>query len=480
VKTLLLGRPAPEFHRDLLGAFARQEVASQPAVFLLASILAIASLHWAGPWQILVWLAVVAGAKTVLLELCRRYEQESSKPDVDTRSWTRRLVLAEAVCGCTWAGFSLVGISHMGAGPAEYMVSSHMFLFATFVILLAIRLTLTATVPALFWVGTVPMTLALMARLLVLHEAFYGALAAMALGLQIYFMYAAVRLRANVIATLELRAQKDDLIAELEREKVRSDAARRRAEAASAAKSRFLASMSHELRTPLNAILGFSEVMKTEMLGPLENDKYRDYAGSIHDSGAHLLNLINEILDLSRIEAGRYELVESTFHLEDLVGECRQLLRLRCEAKSILVEEDIALDLPLLRADERAVRQICLNLLSNAVKFTPPGSRIVLAVGRAADGGLRLSIEDNGPGIPADELPRVMQAFGQGSLAHRCAEGGTGLGLPIVQSLTDLHSGRFELITSPGAGTRAIVQFPSWRAVAADAKPGARQLAHAV
>jgi two-component system cell cycle sensor histidine kinase PleC len=225
--------------------------------------------------------------------------------------------------------------------------------------------------------------------------------------------------------------------------------------------------MSHELRTPLNAIMGFSEVMKDEILGAHSNPIYREYANDIYESGRHLLHLINEILDLSRIEAGRYELQEERVHLGDIVQECHRLLKLRAQGKGLEIVEDIAPDLPQMWVDPRAMRQICLNLLSNALKFTPKGGHITLTVAPAPGGGQLLSVRDTGPGIPRDEIPKVMQAFGQGSLAHETAEGGTGLGLPIVKNLIELHGGTFELVSELRKGTEAIVIVPQQRVLAA-------------
>jgi two-component system cell cycle sensor histidine kinase PleC len=179
------------------------------------------------------------------------------------------------------------------------------------------------------------------------------------------------------------------------------------------------------------------------------------------------LQLINEILDLSRIEAGRYELHEERAHLGDIMQECHRLLKLRAESKGLEIVEEIACDLPQAWVDPRAIRQICLNLLSNALKFTPKGGRITLTVAPALGGGQMLSVRDTGPGIPKDEIPKVMQAFGQGSLAHETAEGGTGLGLPIVRNLIELHGGSFELVSELRKGTEAIVIVPQQRVLAA-------------
>ena len=233
--------------------------------------------------------------------------------------------------------------------------------------------------------------------------------------------------------------------------------------------------MSHELRTPLNAILGFSEVMKNEVFGTHATPAYKDYSADIHGSGQHLLTLINEILDLSRIEAGRYELNEEAVELSHIVTECRHMLNLKAKAKNQSFREFLDPSLPRLWADERAVRQIVLNILSNAVKFTPQGGEITIKVGWTSSGGQYLSVNDTGPGIPEDESPVVMSSFGRGSLAIKTAEQGSGLGLPIVKGLVDLHGGGFQLKSKPREGTEVIVTFPAARVIdalpAVDMKP---------
>jgi two-component system cell cycle sensor histidine kinase PleC len=203
--------------------------------------------------------------------------------------------------------------------------------------------------------------------------------------------------------------------------------------------------------------------MRSEILGPHTNPTYKEYANDIHQSGQHLLNLINEILDISRIEAGRYELREAPVNLGEVVEDCHRLMRLRAENKGLKIVESFEENLLQLWADERAIRQICLNLLSNAIKFTPTGGTVTLKVGRTGTGGQFLSVKDTGPGIPENEIPRVLRSFGQGSLAHQTAEGGTGLGLPITKGLTELHDGAFELKSKLRYGTEVTISFPRKR-----------------
>jgi two-component system cell cycle sensor histidine kinase PleC len=456
----------PEFEYELVLMFVRNELSAQPTILLLAAIFSLASMFWA-PWtQAGLWLLLVISAKVMLLECCRRF-LALPQSEIHVGVWRRRLIIAEAINGTAWAGFAMVGMGGADAVSQVYVFSSNVFIFASLMVVLAIRMTFASTVMPILFVGTIPMTLAVVTRLLLLQDLFYVALASLAVGVHVYFVFLAKGLNSTALAMVGFRAQKDALIAELEESKSISDEARRRAEAANVAKSRFLATMSHELRTPLNAILGFSEVMKTEIMGPMANPTYREYAAHIHHSGTHLLNLINEVLDLSRIEAGRYELHEEPLRLVDVAEDCHRLLKLRAEGKGLQIVQNCDGELPQLWADERAVRQICLNLMSNALKFTPRGGQIVLTVCATPDGGQKISVRDTGPGIPKEEIPKVLQAFGQGSLAHQTAEGGTGLGLPIVQKLIELHGGSFELMSELRKGTEAIVSFPKQRVLQA-------------
>ncbi len=462
---LVHGAMTPEVEYELLAMFARNELSAAVTIWALSAIFALASMFWAPWFEGCLWLLLVIVSKVLLLELCRRFVA-SDRAEIDVAVWRRRFILAELLNGVTWAGFALVGAGSEYAVTSGALFTSHVFIFAALIVLLAIRTTFASLVMGLLYAGTIPMTVAVVGRLVALNEPFYFALASMAIGVHLYFIFIARGLQSNALAMLDLRVQKDLLIAELEEQQLISDEARRRAEAASMAKSRFLATMSHELRTPLNAIMGFSEVMKDEILGPHANPVYRDYAADIYESGRHLLELINEILDLSRIEAERYELHEERLHLAEVIEECHRLLKLRAENKGLDIVVKVSPDLPQVWVDPRAMRQICLNLLSNALKFTPSGGRVTVTLAPSPDGGQFLSVRDTGPGIPKEEIPKVMQAFGQGSLAHETAEGGTGLGLPIVKSLIELHGGSFELRSELGRGTEVIMVVPRQRVLA--------------
>ncbi|MGI9406284.1 MAG: sensor histidine kinase [Hyphomicrobiaceae bacterium] len=448
----------PEFQHELLLKFVKNEISAQLTIPLLTTIIALAMAFWAPIEEVAVWFALVMVGRYVLMRACHLFDRTSIH-DIDVTAWKKKLIRVEVLYGCAWACVAFVGID----SPDQ---SAHVFVFATLIVVLTIRLLFASTVLQIVYAGTIPMTVALAGRFIIQNDPFYWAMALMAVGIHIYFMFLAKGLHATVAAMLEYRGEKDLLIAELEKASSISDESRRRAEEANVAKSRFLATMSHELRTPLNAILGFSEVMKAELLGPLENETYRGYADNIHSSGTHLLQLINEILDLSRIEAGKHELFEESVSLIDVAEDCHVLLRLRADNKKIQFIEKFDESLPPLWADERALRQVILNLLSNAIKFTPSGGIVTLEIGNTDNGDQFISVSDTGPGIPAEEIPKVLQAFGQGSLAHENAEGGTGLGLPIVQSLIELHGGEFELKSELRVGTVVRATIPSARVLA--------------
>ncbi|MEX0409244.1 HAMP domain-containing sensor histidine kinase [Aquibium sp. LZ166] len=461
----------PAFDREMIKLHAGALTGSAIVLPLLAVVVALAGLFVGMGAIVVLWAATTVAAYAGLAWYAQGISRtEASEIDVsEVRLW---FLVAHAVTGLCWVWFSGMGCSDCQIGQFPIIKAAILLLAiaATAILAYALRGAMEAT-----FAMPVAAYVILGVHLWLPVEAVMAALLAASLP---FFSYVSSHLHRSAVMLLSFRTEKDGLIAELETANAISDEARRRAEEANLAKSRFLASMSHELRTPLNAILGFSEVMAKEVLGPLPNPTYRDYARDIHDSGEHLLDLINEILDISRIEAGRYQLHEEPLQIVETVEDCCHLIELKARNKDLRIVQQFEQDLPPLRADERAVRQITLNLLSNAVKFAPTGGEVRVRVGWTAGGGQYISVKDNGPGIPADEIPVVLSAFGQGSIAIKSAEQGTGLGLPIVQGLLDMHGGRLELNSKLREGTEAIAIFPAERVLlAAQTEPLRRKAA---
>jgi len=232
-----------------------------------------------------------------------------------------------------------------------------------------------------------------------------------------------------------------------------------RAETANRSKSEFLANMSHELRTPLNAIIGFSEIMETGLFGELGSPKYKEYATDIRASGGHLLELINDILDMSKIEAGRMTLETQRLPLDEVATESLRLVSGRAEVASVKIIDTLRDDLPPVEADKRAVKQVLLNLLSNAIKFTPAGGSIYLRAS-AADGMATVVVEDTGIGIPASALPKIGRPFEQVESHHAKSHKGTGLGLALSRSLVEMHGGTLTIESTEGVGTKVSFTLP--------------------
>jgi signal transduction histidine kinase len=241
--------------------------------------------------------------------------------------------------------------------------------------------------------------------------------------------------------------------------------ARQQAQTADRMKSEFLANMSHELRTPLNAIIGFSEVIKDDMYGSHGAARYRDYATDIHDSGRHLLGLINDILDLSKVESGVAELQEDDVGIRDLVGSVITMISGRAAADGVELEFDLPNDVPALRADERKLKQILVNLLTNAVKFTPTGGKVTLRSWSNPQTGYVFQIIDTGIGIALEDIPKALAPFQQidGDLNRKYE--GTGLGLPLTKALVEMHGGSLDLQSEVTIGTTVTVRFPVERIV---------------
>ena len=235
------------------------------------------------------------------------------------------------------------------------------------------------------------------------------------------------------------------------------------AELANRAKSDFLANMSHELRTPLNAIIGFSEILSGEHLGPLKNPRYLEYANDINISGQHLLSIINDVLDMSKIEAGKLEIHEEEISVRALLGGSLRMVRERARRQSVELVTNVADPDHMIYGDERAIKQCLLNLLSNAIKFSRAGCTVSVEALLAADGSSVLSVADDGIGMTDEELQRALQPFGQAQASTTRIYGGTGLGLPITQGLVEAHGGVMSVDTAPGRGTRVTISLPPER-----------------
>ena len=443
------------FELELLRMFAQSRKGATPAIAVLALSIAATTTIWVPLPNVLIWVSLVFSVLAVLYGFAQAF-LDLPAAEANATAWRNKFVLAETIQGTVWALVILLLLNIDDPSARTFVL---------FVLLLVAAMTamISASIPFAVYGGLMPVVIAIVSFMKPASGYDTLMMTLMAVGALLYFVVLANRLRSTSVDGLIFRAEKDALFGELEQAKANSDEARRRAEEANLAKSRFLATMSHELRTPLNAILGFSEVMKNELFGAHAVPAYREYSGDIHGSGQHLLMLINEILDLSRVEAGRYELKEESVSISNVVEECRHLLSLRAQQRNIAVTEAIEDDLPRIWADERAIRQVVLNLLSNAIKFTPQGGQIFIKVGWTAKGGQYVSVRDTGPGIPEEEIPIVMSSFGRGTLAQKNADEGSGLGLPIVKGLVELHGGVFLLKSKVREGTEVIFVMPPER-----------------
>jgi two-component system cell cycle sensor histidine kinase PleC len=444
------------FEMDIRGRHARlQKSTMVVSIFVFTVVAAISQCFLPKPF-IGLWFGLGVGLAALGYRLAENYltgePEEQSDPE-----WGRKFIFLRILTGLMWAVLFVMALSHDEVGGIPTLALSAMLVVGCLALLQTRFLKFGVPIEVL------PSVIVFTAMLVMQPSLVSLGVAALILATLVFFHLVAESMRNAFIDYLKANAERYQLNMELEASRSISDEARRRAEESNLAKSRFLATMSHELRTPLNAILGFSEVMTNEIMGPIGNAHYKEYLGDIHRSGSHLLQLINEILDLSRVEAGRYDLNEESTSLAHSAEESQQMIKLRAAQKNVSIVTQIQPDLPQIWADSRAIRQVILNLLSNALKFTPSGGTIWLKVGWTAGGGQYVSIKDTGPGIPEEEIPIVLSSFGQGSIAIKSAEQGTGLGLPIVQALVHMHDGTFDLKSKLREGTEVIATFPKSR-----------------
>jgi two-component system cell cycle sensor histidine kinase PleC len=442
------------WERDLLTLFVRNQIRVVLALPLLAVLYASVSLLWTTPLQSAAWLITACGCQAIQYLLCKQYLGNANARPGQTE-WVGMLTASEFLVAACW---SLPLFLFWDSGTHL----QHLYLVATVMAVIAVRIMIAANFMPVIIAGTGFMTFNVAIRCILEADPLYVALGAMAIGLEVFFIQVAMRLQATARDMLIFKAHNEQLLVDLKREKEHAEEERQKAVEASEAKSQFLAAMSHELRTPLNAIMGFSDILRQEMFGPHGVEAYKAYAGDIHSSGRYLLALINDILDLSRVEAGRRELFEEPLVLAESISEAVRMMRNRLEEKKLEIEINVERGLPKLLADRRALHQVWLNLFSNAIKFSPPAGRISIAAERTGE-GLSVRVRDDGLGIPHEEVETAMTVFARGSFAITQAIDGAGLGLPIVRGLMGLHGGSFELRPHEGGGTDATIRFPSKR-----------------
>jgi two-component system cell cycle sensor histidine kinase PleC len=372
----------------------------------------------------------------------------------EIQRWFLRLTLMQAGISLAWG--MMPWLLWEKGNPVN-----HIFLAAASIVVISNLVAARGSNMAMFIASLVPISVMSTVRF-ALGEGgmdFAVALTAPLFALQMWFSGRPLVVRMHEDA--RLRFQVGDMARELE--ETRDEALKKRfeAETANASKTAFLANMSHELRTPLNAILGFSEIISQECFGPVGNARYRDYASDIHSSGAHLLSLINDLLDVAKIEAGRMEISPNPLDPRRTLDIALKLIGFKAAEKRQILTIHVEPGAPPLYADERALKQMLINLVSNAVKFTPEGGRIDVIASAAKSGGFQILVRDNGPGIPPEKLANIFTPFSQVDNRYDRQAGGTGLGLALVRGLAELHGGRAWLESEQGLGCSAYIVLPN-------------------
>ncbi len=449
--------------RSQLDYFVQNMATSGKLVPLLMAGVGGILMFWTTPLAAGAWIVTTAGSYIAFYYVAKFRQPPANDPEGFDR-WSKNVVRLNLLAELSWASMVL-----WFWVPGD--VLNNAFLLSVMAAHLAMAVGHSSIyLPLMYSSLFVP------AAALVFRPVLSGDPLLMAVGcvaaVYTYFLYSMAKgINKTSTDMLTLRDEKDALIAKLETEKTTAEHARTEAEEASQTKSAFLASISHELRTPLNAIIGFSDVMRGETFGALGHDNYKQYAEDIHGSGRHLLSLIDDVLDLARIEAGRLELTEEPVDLSEVARECARMIEIPAEKRGISLVLDVPKHHPRILADNRAVRQLWLNLMSNALKFTDDGGRLTLFANIQSDGSIAFGVDDTGCGMDEDELARVMEAFAQGNSKSRTGERGTGLGLAIVNGLVHAHGGFLDLQSAVGEGTRATAVLPRARLIQNELQP---------
>ena len=407
------------------------------------------------------WGATMLGWQALRYALWRRFRRVQAD-DGQARRWALPFTVLMTGSGLLW------GVFAYGFYQVADFETRVFMLFVITAMLTGGAVSFTAFLPVYYgyvFGATLPVAAAFL-----WHDTgpslLMGGMTLVYVGLLVFMARAANR---GVTELIELKLEKAVLVGDLVR-------AKDTAEQASRIKSHFLANMSHELRTPLNAIIGFSDVIRRQLFGPVGDTRYHDYVGDINRSGHHLLRLVNDILDISKLEAGAMEVADDLVDVGQLVTECARFIRTQAAAAGVGVALDLPPALPALRADELRFKQVILNLLTNAVNFSQRGGTVAVTARLAGDGGMALVVRDDGIGMTEDEIVIALQPFRQIESATTRRHAGTGLGLPLAKSLVERHGGTLWIDSRRGRGTTVTVSLPAERVVT---RPAAADLAQA-
>jgi two-component system cell cycle sensor histidine kinase PleC len=424
------------------------------AMPLFAAIMCVMFSKWVAAPLLALWFSFVVIGGAPLGIVAFRFPRQSVE-ELRRWPWVPVAGLAYMLFTASWSSF---GVMFWRAGDDQNNLLILLLLGCT----LAGNAALVGASRQLTINGFVVYGASVVGLPLVTGGVLFDSISVMALVFVAYMAFMSRQIYATARDMLVLRHDKDDLIEALAKSKAQSEKALKRAEAANRAKSEFLANMSHELRTPLNAIIGFSEMIHSRAFAT-NPDKNVEYGYIIHQSGHHLLALINDILDLAKIEAGGLSLKDNEFDLAQMLEKCVELMQAKAELSDISLHCEAAAGPIEIRADERAIRQIVLNLLSNALKFTPALGCVRTFVRVEADGQVAFGVTDTGYGIREEDIERVFENFGQGRHDVAMPDKGTGLGLPIIKGLAEAHGGGVVLQSRVGEGTTVTVTLPAER-----------------
>jgi len=407
--------------------------------------------------KLFVWLGILAvvSAARYALKLAYHRSTEAS----DAQRWGNRFAIGSLASGLAWIPAVVMSMQ----SPSVLLHAITIIIVAG---LVAGAATTTASYRPCYYAFTVPLIGVLTAMLIATQQREYVILAGITVLFAVFVSGIACRLNRSLANAFSLHHKNDELVAELQ-------SALSKVNQSNRAKSDFLANMSHELRTPLNAIIGFSGMIMSEALGPIGSPRYKEYAGDIQESGAHLLGLISNILDVSKIEAGQVNLQTAEIDIEDVIHACLTIIKDRARDERVALAVNLAPDLPILIADQTKLKQVLINLLTNAVKFTPSGGSVSIAVEWSEPTGYTIKVIDTGIGIEPADIPKALAAFHQVESKEKSGNEGTGLGLTLAKSLVELHGGDLSLSSEVGVGTTVTVVFPSTTVVERQASPRA-------